>query len=236
MFSIPSPMKQLKILFAISEKDSEIMRIKEYLEKENHSVSLYTNAINAIQKAKEEHPHVIIICMKNDLESIDVCFQLRENTQLNNSFIIIISTQSDIYLQVTAYNSGADDFIQKPFNARVIFYKIKSITNRGFASFVKSESHTNLSDKFIIDREQYLLKDKNGKEILLPRKEFELLFLLMTSPKKVFKREEIISYIWQNKSPKNVARAIDVHIRRIREKIGNRHIKTVKGIGYSFQP
>lgn len=228
-------MKKIKILIVALSDEIQLFQLKESMEKENYSVAFISENEHILRIAEEALPVLIIICLNNDSKNIDLCFRLREIEKLSRTLIFIVSDKKDTYLQVIAHNSGADDYIEKPLNVRTLHYKIKSLLKRVF-------DHSDTSPKAIahgsirIDREKYLLTDKHEREIELPRKEFDILSLLMTEPKKVFLRKDIITHVWREKLPGNTNRALDVHIRRIRIKIGVRHIKMIKGVGYSFHP
>lgn len=230
-----SCMKKIQILYVSSGKEGDFERIRQTLERENYEV-LFRRMDEEIEKVVEkEHPQLLLIDAENDSGSLELCFNLREKPLLNGVSIVILSFNSDIYLQIAAYNSGADDFIQKPVNYRVLLHKIKSLLRRSFVFAQQEDPGVSFAGDLKIDRSRYLIIGKNGEEIGMPRKEFELLSLLMSNPKKVFIRSEILSKIWNARNgQKN--RTIDVHIRRLRKKLGNKYIKTVKGIGYCFQP
>jgi len=165
------------------------------------------------------------------MSGIEACSEIKEINELSNTIIIFLSARNEDYTQISAYDAGADDYISKPIKPKVLLKKIFNIAK-------KINSEKNLSQilnlgNIIINKEEYIvIKDKN--EILLPRKEFELLFLLGSKPEKVFTREEIMNKVWGTLVIVG-DRTIDVHIRKLREKIGEKYIKTIKGVGYKFE-
>lgn len=166
-----------------------------------------------------------------DSDGIELCSELRANEKLKNALIVFYTNRNEDYSQIAAFKAGADDYIIKPTRAKILTSRIRALLKRlpGNIALATDNNQTSL----IIDRERYLVI-KNGEEIVFPRKEFELLALLYSSPRKVFTRQEISSYIWGYELiAKN--RTIDVHIRKLREKLGDSYIKTVKGIGYSLE-
>lgn len=202
------------------------------LKAEGFSVKKAFDSHEAIRLAKEEIPQLILMeLLMEKLDGIDLCMDFRNNESLNETLIIFHTQRNEDYSQIAAFNAGADDYIIKPVKARVLISRLRALLKRHVV-------YTNASGKkevsgLIIDRERYLIF-KEGEEIVLPRKEFELLALLSTSPRKVFTRKEIAQLIWGYQIySKN--RTIDVHIRKLREKIGEKYIKTIKGIGYSLE-
>ena len=169
--------------------------------------------------------------MMPEMSGIEACSEIKEINELSNTIIIFLSARSEDYTQISAYDAGADDYISKPIKPKVLLKKISNIAK-------KINSEKNLSQilnlgNIIINKEEYVVyKDKN--EIILPRKAFELLFLLASKPERVFKREEIMNHVWGTQVVVG-DRTIDVHIRKLREKIGEKHIRTIKGVGYKFK-
>lgn len=186
----------------------------------------------ALRLAKEHTPHLILLeLVMPELDGIDICLELRKNVLLANSLIVFCSNRSEDYSQIAAFNAGADDYIIKPVKTRVLITRLKALLKR--LATVHEPSVMVHEKGLVIDRERYLIF-KDGEEIILPRKEFELLALLFTNPRKVFTRKEISEQIWGYEIfAKN--RTIDVHIRKLREKLGDQYIKTIKGIGYSLE-
>ena len=221
----------LKIL--VVDDDKDIVEILKYnLKNSGYSVKSANNGIEAIKKAKKFLPDVILMdVMMPEMSGIEACSEIKEIEELSNTIIIFLSARSEDYTQISAYDAGADDYISKPIKPKVLLKKISNIAK-------KINSEKNLSQilnlgNIIINKEEYVVyKDKN--EIILPRKAFELLFLLASKPERVFKREEIMNHVWGTQVVVG-DRTIDVHIRKLREKIGEKHIRTIKGVGYKFK-
>ena len=169
--------------------------------------------------------------MMPEMSGIEACEEIKNIDQLSQAIIIFLSARSEDYTQISAYDAGADDYISKPVKPKILLKKISNIAKK-----IRSEKNAlKIIDlgSIKINKEEYVvIKDK--KEILLPRKEFELLFLLATKPEKVFTREEIMNKVWGTQVIVG-DRTIDVHVRKLREKIGEKHIKTLKGVGYKFK-
>ena len=169
--------------------------------------------------------------MMPEMSGIEACSEIRKINQLSNTIIIFLSARSEDYTQISAYDAGADDYISKPVKPKILLKKISNIAKK-----IKLEkTNPKILDlgSLKINREEYIVI-KNKNEILLPRKEFELLFLLGSNPEKVFTREEIMNKVWGTLVIVG-DRTIDVHIRKLREKIGEKYIKTIKGVGYKFE-
>ena len=222
-----------KILLVDDEPD--ILEFIGYnLKKEGYQVLTSTNGKDAIKVAKEQIPHLIILdVMMPEMDGIETCLELRQNPELNHSIITFLTARSEDYSLIAGFEAGADDYITKPIKPRVLISKIKSLLRR-YAN-ADSEKSIDLSNVggLVIDKEKYLVS-KDDKKIVLPKKEFELLVLLTSKPNKVFTREEIFSTVWDNDSIVG-DRTIDVHIRKLREKIGLDNIKTIKGVGYKYE-
>ena len=221
----------LKIL--VVDDDLDIIEILKYnLNNSGYFVKSASNGIKAIKKAKKFLPDIILMdVMMPEMSGIEACSEIRKIDQLHNTIIIFLSARSEDYTQISAYDAGADDYISKPVKPKILLKKISNIAKK-----IKLEkTHPKILDlgSLKINREEYLVI-KNKNEILLPRKEFELLFLLGSKPEKVFKREEIMNKVWGTLVVVG-DRTIDVHIRKLREKIGEKYIKTIKGVGYKFE-
>lgn len=223
--------KDIKILLVDDEPD--ILEIVGYnLENEGYQVYTGENGNEAIEKAKKHKPHLIILdVMMPEMDGIEACEKLREMPDLNNTIITFLTARGEDYSQVAGFDAGADDYITKPIKPKVLVSKVKALLRRFKESENQSDSIVTVGD-LVINREEYKITHK-GTEIILPRKEFELLSLLTTKPGKVFKREEILDKVWGNEVVVG-GRTIDVHIRKLREKIGDKSFKTVKGVGYKF--
>lgn len=220
-----------KILLVDDEKD--ILEFLSYnLKKEGYKVFTARNGENAIHLAKEETPHLIILdMMMPGMDGIETCSEMKKIPELENSIIIFLTARGEDYSQIAGLDAGADDYITKPVKPKVLVSRIKALLRR--YKHIENELNEIKIKDFVIDKEKYLIK-QDDKLITLPKKEFELLILLASRPDKVFTREEIFQNVWGN----NVIvgdRNIDVHIRKIREKIGSAVIKTVKGVGYKFE-
>ena len=220
--------ENFKILLADDEPD--ILEIISYtLKNDGYEVYTATNGIKAINLAKKIKPHLIILdMMMPEMGGIEACKIIRSDQEIRNTLIVFLSARAEDHSQIKGFSVGADDYIKKPIKPNVLKIKIKSLLRR----VSDDEMDIIKIENLIIDKSSYKLKT-DGKEITLPRKEFELLFLLCSKPGKVFKRESILESVW-GKDVVVGDRTIDVHIRRLREKIGDSYFKTVKGVGYKF--
>ena len=218
-----------KILLVDDETD--VLDFMKYnLEKEGFWVYTARDGVEAIQMAKKMNPHLIILdLMMPKMDGIETCRELRNIPEFKNTIITFLTARDEDYSQIAGFEVGADDYITKPIKPRVFISRIKALLRR----LETNETAGKISVGDIeIDRERYVVV-KAGKEISLPRKEFELMNLLVSKPGRVFKREEILSKVWGNDTIVG-DRTIDVHIRKLREKIGDDYFKTIKGIGYKF--
>ena len=222
--------KDIKILLVDDEPD--ILEIVGYnLTKEGYKVITASNGLKGVKKAKKEKPNLIILdVMMPEMDGIEACQQIRKIPELQNTIITFLTARGEDYSLLAGFDAGADDYITKPIKPKILVSKVKALLRR-LKHNISTESIVKIGD-LTIDREEYkiVLKDK---EIVLPRKEFELLSLLTSKPNKVFKREEILDKVWGNEVVVG-GRTIDVHIRKLREKIGDESFKTVKGVGYKF--
>lgn len=223
--------KDIKILLVDDEPD--ILEIVGYnLEEEGYQVFTAENGKEALSVAKREIPHLVILdVMMPEMDGIEACENLRQMPELKDVIITFLTARSEDYSQVAGLDAGADDYITKPIKPKILVSKVKALLRR----LKTSETHTDtLSIGDIeINREEYKIF-KNGEEINLPRKEFELFYLLASKPGKVFKRDEILDRVWGNEVIVG-GRTIDVHIRKLRTKIGDDFFKTIKGVGYKFE-
>jgi len=219
----------LKILVVDDEPD--ILDFIEYnLKKEGYSVNTARNGVEAIKVAKSDPPHLILLdVMMPEMDGIEACREIRNNSSFDNTLIAFLTARNEDFTQIAGFEVGADDYITKPIKPRVLISRIRALLRRYRSE--AEEPNLNIG-KLEIDKEKYVVRD-GEKEIMLPKKEFELLYLLASKPGKVFKRDEILNRIW-GKEVIVGDRTIDVHIRKLREKIGDDAIKTVKGIGYKF--
>jgi two-component system alkaline phosphatase synthesis response regulator PhoP len=218
----------IKILLVDDEPD--ILEIVGYnLRNEGYQVFTAANGIEAVKSAKKNIPQLILLdIMMPEMDGIEACEKIRKIKSLDNVIISFLTARGEDYSQVAGFDAGADDYITKPIKPKVLVSKIKSLLRR-----LKSETETSFSiGDIVIDRDAYVVYKADNK-ISLPRKEFELFSLLTSKPGKVFKREIILDTVWGNEVVVG-GRTIDVHIRKLREKIGDHHFKTVKGVGYKF--
>jgi two-component system, OmpR family, alkaline phosphatase synthesis response regulator PhoP len=219
-----------KILIVDDEKD--ILEFLSYnLKKEGYRVFTAKNGIKAIDLAKAELPHLIILdMMMPGMDGIETCSELKKNPDLDSSIIVFLTARGEDYSQIAGLDAGADDYITKPVKPRVLVSRLKALLRR-YKQPETEASEIRIKD-FVIDKEKYLIR-KDEEQISLPKKEFEMLLLLVSKPNKVFSREEIFSNVWGSDVIVG-DRTIDVHIRKIREKLGNEIIKTIKGVGYKL--
>ncbi|AWX44096.1 Gliding motility regulatory protein [Flagellimonas maritima] len=223
--------KDIKILLVDDEPD--ILEIVSYnLSSEGYEVYTAKNGVEGVAKAKKKSPHLIILdVMMPEMDGIEACEILRGTPGLENTIITFLTARGEDYSQVAGFDAGADDYITKPIKPKVLVSKVKALLRRLKEDKKDVEDIVKVGN-IVINREEYKIIN-NGEEIVLPRKEFELLSLLTSKPSKVFKREVILDKVWGNEVVVG-GRTIDVHIRKLREKIGDHHFKTVKGVGYKF--
>ena len=220
----------IKILLVDDEPD--IIEIVGYnLRNEGYQIFTASNGLEAIKLAKKHIPHLILLdIMMPEMDGIEACEKIRKINSLENVIISFLTARGEDYSQVAGFESGADDYITKPVKPKVLVSKVKSLLRR-LKNAEKGEDTFKVGD-IVIDRDAYVVY-KAGKKISLPRKEFELFSLLTSRPSKVFKRDVILDTVWGNEVVVG-GRTIDLHIRKLREKIGDEHFKTVKGVGYKF--
>ena len=226
-------MKKTSTKILVVDDDPDIIEILTYnLSNEGYNVKSAVNGVEALKKAKKFIPDIILLdVMMPEMDGIETCSNLREIESLSKSMIIFLSARGEDFTQIAAFDAGADDYINKPVKPKILLKKISSISRRIF-------SETNNTSKIIvgslvIDRESYSVTLEKD-EIALPRKEFELLYLLASKPGKVLTRDEIMFKVWGTQVVVG-DRTIDVHVRKLREKIGEKYIKTIKGVGYKFK-
>lgn len=223
----------IKVLLVDDEKD--ILEIMSYnLKKEGYEVQTARDGQIAINKAADFQPQLIVLdIMMPGMDGISTCQELRKIEGLDKSIIIFLTARSEDFTQIAALEAGGDDFITKPVTPKVFLSKVKSYLRRFKVEQLEDQPKEIVLDGLTIDFERYLVVLEND-EIILPRKEFELLALLASRPGKVFTRDEIFAKVWGNDIIVG-DRTIDVHIRKIREKLGINLIRTVKGVGYTFE-
>lgn len=222
---------EFKILIVDDEDD--ILEFVGYnLRKEQYQVLTTNNGRDAIKIAREHTPHLIILdVMMPEMDGIDTCRELRSIKSLKPSIIVFFTARNEDYSQIAGFDAGADDYIAKPIKPRVLTSKVNALLRRYVG--ISESTTTNTVGNLVIDSEKYTVCI-NNTELTLPRKEFELLSLLASKPNKVFTREEIFAKVWSNDVIVG-DRTIDVHIRKIREKLNIENIKTIKGVGYKYE-
>lgn len=223
-----------KLLLVDDEPD--ILEFLSYnLKKEGYEVHIANTGKEALKIAFEIAPHLILLdVMMPEIDGVETCEQLRLMPELHNTIIAFLTARSEDYSQIAGFEAGADDYIAKPIKPKVLQSRIKALLKR---YNVNNQNNTTIESQFknsdlVIDKERHIVINGN-EELILPRKEFELLALLMSKPDMVFTRDQIFDSVWGD----NVVvgdRTIDVHIRKVREKIGDNYIRTIKGIGYKF--
>lgn len=220
----------LKILLVDDEPD--ILEIVGYnLKNEGYQVFKASNGVEGIKVAKKIIPHLILLdIMMPEMDGIEACEKIRNISNLEHVLIAFLTARGEDYSQVAGFEAGADDYITKPIKPKVLISKVKSLLRR-LKNKEETDTSTIIGD-ITINREEYVVF-KGDKKIVLPKKEFELFSLLTSKPGKVFKRETILDSVWGNEVVVG-GRTIDVHIRKLREKIGDNFFKTVKGVGYKF--
>lgn len=220
---------KIKVLLVDDEQD--LLDLLSYnLEKEGYEVYTASNGVEGVAQAKAYQPDLILLdVMMPEMDGIEACMEIREDKSLSNCLIAFLTARGEDYSQIAGFESGADDYITKPIKPRVLLSRIKALLRRKNAGEAAPKTE---DSPVVIDRDRYVAI-ANGIEINLPKKEFELLALLMSKPGKVFTREIILSTVWGQEVVVG-DRTIDVHIRKLREKIGDNYIKTVKGVGYKI--
>ena len=222
---------EIKILCVDDEPD--ILEILKYnLSNEGYQISTAKDGKTAVKKAKETHPNLIIMdIMMPNMDGIEACEILRSDESFNDTLIMFLTARGEDYSYVAAYEAGADDYVTKPVKPKILLSKVKGLLRRSKKYSEKEVDEIEFGD-LRINREKYKVYTSD-KSISLPRKEFELLNLLASKPDKVFKREKIMEKVWGEQVVVG-DRTIDVHIRKLRKKIGDKYFKTVKGVGYKF--
>lgn len=226
-------MKKAAIKILLVDDEPDILEIVSYnLKNEGYKVYTAKNGVEAIASAKLNNPHLIILdIMMPVMDGIETCEKIRATKGLENVLITFFTARGEDYSQMAGFDVGADDYITKPIKPKVLVSKIKALLRR--VNEVQNISSNNVKvGEIIIDREEYVII-KDGQKLSLPKKEFELFALLASKPEKVFKRDDILDKVWGNEVVVG-GRTIDVHIRKLREKIGDNYFKTVKGVGYKF--
>jgi two-component system alkaline phosphatase synthesis response regulator PhoP len=228
-------LKETKILLVDDETDiTEFIGFN--LEKEGYIVEKAQTGEEAVEKAKKFMPDLIILdVMMPGMDGMEACEKIRALPNLNNPIIAFLTARGEDYSQIAGFEAGGDDYISKPVKPKVLVSRVKALLKRKYGSEENKESasaHILEVGPITIDKERYIVKNLN-QELILPRKEFELLLLLASKADKVFTRDEIYAKVWGEDIIVG-DRTIDVHIRKIREKLGSDHIRTIKGVGYKF--
>lgn len=218
-------------VLVVDDEEPILELLKYNLEKGGYNVKTASDGFNAVEKAKKFLPDLVLLdIMMPKMDGVETCRLLRAIPELQNTFIVFLTARSEEYSEVAAFDVGADDYITKPIKPRALMSRIAALFRR--ESKKKGSSGLIKMGDLTIDRTSYTIKI-NDKEISLPKKEFELLFFLAQNPNKVFSRDELLQNIWGTEVYV-LARTVDVHIRKVREKIGDDYITTVKGVGYKF--
>ncbi len=221
-----------KILVVDDEPD--IVELIAYnLKREGYQVYTAANGQEAVTTAKKTMPDLIILdVMMPKMDGIEACRIMRAMPEFKSTFMVFLTARSEEYSEIAGFNVGADDYIAKPIKPRALLSRINAILRRNVQNDEMPHEKLEILD-LVIDREAFLVF-KNGEKIVLAKKEFELLHLLASKPGKVYTREVILKNIWED-SVVVTNRTIDVHIRKLREKIGDNYVSTVKGVGYKFE-
>ncbi|RMG67263.1 MAG: DNA-binding response regulator [Bacteroidetes bacterium] len=225
-------MPQVKVLIVDDEPD--ILDLLAYnLEKEGYEVKKAHNGEEALEKAKSQTPDLVLLdIMMPQLDGIETCRRLRALPNMQQAYVVFLTARSEEYSELAGFEAGADDYISKPIKPRLLLSRIKAILRRDQLRNSSEQNVLKVHDLEII-RDEYVVRHA-GKTLTLPRKEFELLSYLAARPGKVYSREKLLERVWGDVYV--VDRTVDVHVRKLREKLGNEYIQTVKGVGYKFMP
>jgi two-component system alkaline phosphatase synthesis response regulator PhoP len=225
-------MKKMPKILVVDDEQDILELIRHTLNKEGFEVHVAANGLQAIEQAKKIKPELILMdVMMPVMDGMEACRQLKESEETSGIAIVFLTARSEEFAELAGFEAGADDYIAKPIRPRVMLSRLKAILRRRNA--IQSTSHESLDfENLKIDRERFVV-EFNGKTLQFPRKEFELLSFLASRPGRVFSRDEILESVWGNEVLV-VDRTIDVHVRKIREKLDEKFIHTVKGVGYKF--
>ena len=226
-------MKKSDIKILCVDDEPDILEILKYnLSNEGYNVSTAADGKSAIKIAYNISPNLIIMdVMMPNMDGIEACEKLRSDEKFNDTIIMFLTARGEDYSHVAAYDAGADDYVTKPVKPKVLVSKVKGLLRR-LKKVIAKDINEIVFDDIKIDREKYKVYISDNV-LNLPRKEFELLYLLASKPDKVYKREKIMEAVWGSEVVVG-DRTIDVHIRKLREKVGDKYFKTVKGVGYKF--
>ena len=218
------------VLIVDDEKD--IVDFLQYnIEKEGYLVYTAENGKKAVEMARLVIPTMILMdVMMPEMDGVEACRIIRNDPLIHESIIVFVTSRSEDYSQIAAFDAGGDDYISKSIKPRLLIKRIEAIFKR--VNKMEEPNQNSFNEDLYIDRDKFLVSIK-GDEMYIPKKEFELLELLMSKPGKVFKRHQILSIVWGNDTIVG-ERTIDVHIRKLREKLGDAYIRTIKGVGYTF--
>lgn len=221
-------MKNSNYTILIIDDEEDILDFVSYnLKKEGYKVYTAKNGLEGVEMTKNISPNLVIVdLMMPEMDGIETCQIIRNELNIVQPLITFLSSRSEDYSQIAGLKAGADDYISKPIRPRLLINKVESLLRR---IPVEKAQESNI----VINREKYTVKI-HGEDTILPKKEFELLDLLSSKPGKVYTRDQIMNLIWGNETIVG-ERTIDVHIRKLREKLGNSYIRTIKGVGYTFQ-
>lgn len=225
-------MNKQKVLLVDDEQDI-LDLIGFNLEKEGFEVHSANNGRDGLEIARKVIPDLILLdVMMPGMDGMETCKEIRDDQQLKHVLVAFLTARNEDYSQIAGFDAGADDYISKPIKPRVLVSRVKALLRRNTG--VETESNDVPTHGIVIDKERYVVF-KDGEQLNLPKKEFELLALLTSAPGRVFTRETILANVWGNDVIVG-DRTIDVHIRKLREKLGDDNFKTVKGVGYKFEP
>lgn len=212
------------------DDEQDILDFLQYnLEREGYKVLTALNGLLGVEMTQKHSPDLILMdVMMPRMDGIEACHMIRKELQLSQPLIAFLTSRSEDYSQVAGFEAGADDYITKPIRPRLLISKVEALLRRAN----RKQSETIVTSKIIVNRERFLVL-LDGQEIQLPKKEFELIELLASRPGKVFTRDQILGTVWGDETIVG-ERTIDVHIRKLREKLGESYIRTIKGVGYTF--
>ncbi|HEY5823539.1 MAG TPA: response regulator transcription factor [Cyclobacteriaceae bacterium] len=223
--------KPLQKVLVVDDEEPILELLKYNLEKQGYDVRTAIDGQVGVDIARKFHPDLVLLdIMMPKMDGVEACRQIRAMPELANTFVVFLTARAEEYSEIAAFDVGADDYILKPIKPRALMSRISALFRR--ESKKKNTSSQIKIGDLLIDRTSYTIKLKD-KEISLPKKEFELLFFLAQNPNKVFSRDDLLQNIWGS-DVYVLARTVDVHIRKVREKIGDDYITTVKGVGYKF--
>ncbi len=223
--------KNLQTILLIDDEPDILDFLQYNLEKEGYKVYTASNGLAGVEMVQKVRPVLVLIdVMMPVMDGIEACYTIRKDTSIQQPIIAFLTSRAEDYSQVAGFEAGADDYIAKPIRPRLLVSKVEALLRR-LRNDVQSEGVTSASG-IKVNREKFIV-EQNETEIQLPKKEFELLELLLSRPGKVFTRDEILNAVWGNEAIVG-ERTIDVHIRKLREKLGDDYIRTIKGVGYTF--